>query len=450
MPAYIVAAFLLVSKNSYLAVRLPGVLYSLLNIVIIFFFLKEIFNKKTAFTGAILLTFSIWDIHMAQLGWNNVNLNPFLISGVMYFLYKGIKRNSPRDILFCGIFLGVSINLLYIAALSIIPVTVYFGYQIIYKKGFKKTKLLLLTLILSTFIVSSPTIIKICKDPHRSIGRHRSFIVTNIKNSETGNGLFYYRNQVGLIIKDFQFDSNKYLTTTLWGITIEPIIIFLLLIGLFFSFRYFYQPQFFLILISFFTMFIPLVILYRTTSIWREYGFLPTIYLLTAIGLEKTISLLRKKGEFFLVLLLIAYLISQGVYLNQYYHLNNNNNYGTTCKRIAEFIKNKIRKNNVILLPNEICQSLIKVTLWDDYRYIGYDNYQNISNCLKQYQRCVVVKILNKNNSSEFNKNNPIPLFEKRLREINAHMRKYIVQKNNHIKGIIYQLKVEPKKNIEK
>jgi len=138
MPAYTVAFFLAIFKNSYLAVRIPGVLYSLLNIILVFAFLKEAFNKKVALLAVFLISFSIWDIHMSQWGWNNVNLNPFLISGTLFFLYKGIKNVSFKHIFFCGIFLGVSLNLLYIAALSTISVAFYFAYQYLINTDKKK------------------------------------------------------------------------------------------------------------------------------------------------------------------------------------------------------------------------------------------------------------------------------------------------------------------------
>ncbi len=95
MSAYPVALFLALLKDGYLAVRLPGIIYSLLALLLIFSFLKEVFNKKVALIGLTLLSTSIWDIHMSQLGWNNVNLNPFLISGTIFFFIEELKIIRP-------------------------------------------------------------------------------------------------------------------------------------------------------------------------------------------------------------------------------------------------------------------------------------------------------------------------------------------------------------------
>lgn len=255
MPCYIIAMFLAPLKNVYLAVRLPSVLYSMLNILFIFMFLKEAFDKRVALISVLLLSTSIWDIHMSQTGWNNITPNPFLISGVILFMYRGIKYHSERDILISGLFLGISLNLLYVASLSLIITVIYFTYHLIIckkptffrsvlissglkfntiklsfnfslekslfinfsnfseslvpfklstvsffysdnAKNLNKTIFLLLLLGLTTFMTSSPTIIKIYNNSETAIGRHRSFINENINYSKDQGGLNYYINQI--------------------------------------------------------------------------------------------------------------------------------------------------------------------------------------------------------------------------------------------------------------
>src|SRR3989304_4775333 len=153
MPASVIAFFLFLFKDSYLAVRLPGVIYSMLTIIIIFSFVKEAWNKKAALLSVLLLSTSIWDIHMSKLGWNNVNLNPFLISGFIFFIYRGFKYLSAKYILLSGIFLGLSINLLYIAVLNIIVAIIYPLYHLVINKKRGVIIFLFLLLMITTFLV---------------------------------------------------------------------------------------------------------------------------------------------------------------------------------------------------------------------------------------------------------------------------------------------------------
>lgn len=390
MPASIVAFFLAIFKNSYLAVRFPGVLYSILNIILVFSFLREAFNKKVALLAALLLALSIWDIHMSQFGWNNVNLNPFLISGTMFFLYRGIKNLSVRDIFICGIFLGVSINLLYIASLSSIAVILYFIYSLLLNEERGKIIVLLFLLTLTVSLIVSPTIIKIYKYPQQSIARHKNFVSENITYSKNQTGVFYYLEQLKLGVEDFTYKSEKFNIIMLWGITLEPFVFYCFIIGLLYSLRYIARPPFFLILLNYVVMFIPIVVLYRFTSVWREFGFLPTIYILSSFGVYLLYKLitrltrivtpqpLRPNSQLIALVIIIAtYFTSWYYFYAQYfnYHLKKEPKiYETYCKKTAEYISKTIPANTLIILPNELCNSLITIALGNKYRYQVYNN----------------------------------------------------------------------------
>jgi hypothetical protein len=408
MPAYTVAFFLAIFKDSYLAVRLPGVLYSLLNTIFIFSFLKEAFNKKVALVGVFILSFSIWDIHMSQFGWNNVNLNPFLISGAMLFLYRGIKKFSVRNIFICGIFIGISINLLYIASLSIISTILYFLYSFILSKEKAKIIKLFFLLILTITLIISPTIVKVCKFPQQSIARHKTFLSENVAYSKNQKGIFYYLDQLKLGFEDFTYKPEKFNIPALWGITLEPFVYYCFVIGLLYSLLYIMRPPFFLILVNYVLMFIPIVVLYRFTSVWREFGFLPTIYMLAAIGLvalqkiiSRLIRLIQSKkthdySNIILIIIAVIFFVSWYYFYSRYYdnHLKNEPNiYETYCKKTSDYILKNIKPKTLILLPNEMCNDLIKISLWDKYNYQSYGSLASLAYALKTNKHGAIIKI---------------------------------------------------------
>lgn len=154
-------------------------------------------------------------------------------------------------------------------------------------------------LILTTFAVSSPTIIKIYKYPQQSIARHKNFISENLTYSKHQSGIYYYIEQLKLGLEDFTYKPEKFNIIVLWGITLEPTVFYFLLIGLIYSFRHILSPQFLLIILNYVIMFIPIVVLYRFSSVWREFGFLPTIYILSALGMYFLYQLISRVARIF-------------------------------------------------------------------------------------------------------------------------------------------------------
>lgn len=452
LPAYLGALVLFFTKNSYLTARLPEIIFSLLNIFFVFMFVKEAFGKKAAFASSFLLTFSIWDIHMSKLGWNNVNINPFLISGFIFFIYRTFKFKSKKDAVWAGIFLGMSINLLYIAMLDLLVVTIFSFVEIAKNKG-KDFFILLGILSLSFFITMSPTIAKVIKHPKSSMGRHGEFINKNLdmatgENKSVGK---YYIEQVKLAINDFAYQKNKFDVLILWGITLEPITIFFLLVGLFYSILNFYKPEYLLVLLNFMVMFIPVVILFRTTSIWREYSFLPSIYILSTIGLvqfsvliSKIIIFIKKNLVdliiiFFLIIYFLSFVKFFSFYKNSHF-TKEPDIYETYCKKTADYINKNISKDSLILLPDEMGQSLISILIWNDYKYEGYNSYDDIYSYSKKSEKISIVRINESIFTSYFNRNTSFANFENYLRKINPALKIHYLEGQNQFYSVIYEL----------
>jgi 4-amino-4-deoxy-L-arabinose transferase-like glycosyltransferase len=444
-PVFFVAIFLTLLKNGFYAVRLPGVIFSLFNSIFIFLLLKEAFNKKTALIGIALLVTSIWDIHMSQLGWNNVNLNPFLISGSMFFFYKGIKKNSIKDIFLGSVFLGISINLLYIASLNVIVIAIYFLFNIIKNKNKKNLFSLLLMTFLITFIVSSPTYIKIYKNKEITLGRHYGFVKENVKNSSIQK--YYYLNQIKSVFTSFVPNKNKYEISGLWGITIEPIIFITFLIGLIIALIKIYKPINFLVITNFIIMFIPVVVLYHGNSVWRNYGLFPSIYILSSIGMFYALSITVKKASMlkkrviysiFILTILFSFIAYFNYYLKSLTK-EKDISYEALCRKTAEYIGNNLPINSLILLPEENCAKLVAVTLLDKYKYIEYNSFEIIEKQIYANTSIAIVKISDNYHSGQFSKKYTLEQFKSVISLLNNNYKlSTINDSNKNIFSIIF------------
>lgn len=393
MPAYIHVFFYLITRNIHLTLRLPGVLYSIGTVCFIFLFVREAYNKKAALFSTLLVTTSIWDIHISQQAWPAVNLAPFLISGALYFLYKTIKYTSVRDALLCGVFLGISINLLYISALSAVVVTVFLLCRLLFMP--RKIKFLTPFFILytATFLTMSPTIAKVIRYPELSIARHRQFFQQNVEYARNTTPVGYYLNQIKVTLLNVNYKADKYSTDPMWGVTVEPVVITLSVLGGLYLLVTLRNIASSMVLLNYIVMLIPLVVLFRFTSVWREYATLPAIYIAAALGahgglhtavfVAKTINKKWKNVETLgFVVLIIVYLIQWGYYWHLYYVRVLKKEpvvYETLCKKTAQYIQKNVLQKKLLLLPQPViphpyhlCSILLPHLLADYYPYKLY------------------------------------------------------------------------------
>lgn len=365
LPVYPVAAVLLATANNYLAVRLPGILYSLGTLLFVYLLLKQAVSPKAAIAGLILLATSVWDIHNSQIGLQNVTINPFLISGFMYFLHTGYVKRSHIRMFAAGLFLGISLNLLYVAALSVVAFAVY-GIAVILKERGMAAKLFLVAFV-SCILTFAPTIPKILRYPDRSIGRHEKFTMENVEHSVTEGKLLplYYGEQAMMLFKDFGFRQNAYGVSYLWGITLEPLVTALVLIGALTVIAKVFQPFEFLVTAEFILMAVPVVILYRATSIWREYGFVPVIYLWAGIGFDTADRILKKLVAgiggaakllpyLYVAMFAVSFFAVFRLYQRQYLSFEPYT-YETHCKHVYEMLSGMVQGGETVFFPDELC-----------------------------------------------------------------------------------------------
>jgi hypothetical protein len=382
LTAFPVALVLALSKNPVLSVRLTGVIYSLITITFLYLLFEKILGKKAAVVGSLLFAISVWDIHMSNLGWNNVNINPLLVSGVLYFLYKIYTNNySIRALFALAFLLAICVHLLYVAALLIIPALLTLLILAIYwlrnKSGPKLREYILFSIFF--VICLSPLLPKVYKYPQESIGRHSDFIQQNINLSgESKSPAAYYFDQMKLLADDFSLGARNFHLEGLWGITLDPAIQVLSILGVLLAIIQVIRKKstsfWLIIIVSLCTLLlIPFILLYRTTSLWRSYAVLPIVYLLATFSIvqiskfEKFLTqkyLHKKKGvlNFFLAVNAVLYLIISSNWFISYFdtYLTKSTGYETSiCQYAALLIDKNIPTGSTVYMPDEMCSPLI-------------------------------------------------------------------------------------------
>lgn len=155
---YLIAPFLLLFNFNPVGMSYGSALLSIIGILSAYFIIKKEFNKITALIFTFLITFSSVNIEMSRFSWNP-NLLPYFSFFTLYFFYKLSQKNNLYFAFLFGAFLSFSIQLHYLAALLVLPISVYFLKTIITIK--KKTKYLIYICIsiVSFLVVSFPLII---------------------------------------------------------------------------------------------------------------------------------------------------------------------------------------------------------------------------------------------------------------------------------------------------
>lgn len=410
LPAFFVLPIYILTQKSYLAVRLTGILFSVFNIFLVFLLVRLFFNKTIAFLTIFLMATSIWDIHVSKIPWLNTTINPFLIVGSLYYFYKTITDFSVKNAFLAGIFIGTSINLLYLAAVNILTFMIFSEFLILTQRNKNNTLLKLALIGFFAFLVCSPTFIKIVKYPERAaIARHEQFISNNVQKSKVNGGVTYYLNQTKQTALDFLRFHPDYQghTYPYWGITLEFFIQILFLLGLVFTVYEYKMFESRLLLLSFFILFIPLVLFDRATSEWREYAFFDFVYFFAGFGLylvymslEVLLTMNRKVQKAAPFLFTFAFL---ALFYHNYKIYEKNYTYPSLypyenqCAEVADYLTKHTDKNTTIYFPEDMCRLLAQAKLKDPLTFSLYRNPEELLT-LQNFNKNAIVMLTIKQN----------------------------------------------------
>lgn len=453
LPVYPVALIYYVTHNNYLAARLPGVIYSIATIYLSFRYLLEVYSRKIAWFGLFFMTVSIWDIHNSQIGLQNVFINPFIIMALWYLGYRSIKRLSYTSALFAGTVSGMAVNLMYIALLAIVPLMIFYLLELFKSKRRKIVVGIIMVYGTALLLSCSPTFIKIIRFPQISVGRHQNFVSQN--RLQTGMpGSNQYFGKFTDAVQDFSVNVSEYGDNYLWGVNLEPVQLFLLASGLVFVLINLVRSENILTLGQFSIMFIPVVVVYKATSVWREYSFWPSIHVLIALGCglwlqinqaiwNKWLKELKPLRYTAFIVIISAGIISTGWGMGYYYReylkvppdtLENQ------CQDITKTVTRQIAPGSVVLLPKELCNLYISIFISDTYKVFEYDSYEEIDSYVLRFGKIRVVKVADNYYTGDFQKANNFDAFSGYMRGRYPNILMHQIGSNGKMDAIIYEL----------
>jgi 4-amino-4-deoxy-L-arabinose transferase-like glycosyltransferase len=91
--SYSVVPFVALFGNNVFAVRFASVSYGILLVLTTYLLVKEMFNKKLALLASFFLSISPWHFILNRIAFH-ANSFTFYFTLGLYFLFKGLKRNS--------------------------------------------------------------------------------------------------------------------------------------------------------------------------------------------------------------------------------------------------------------------------------------------------------------------------------------------------------------------
>jgi hypothetical protein len=388
LPAYPLILLLLVVRNPLIAVRLTGVIYSLVTISWVYFFVKKTLGFKTAICGGILMAVSPWDIHMSTLGWLNVNPNPMLVAGVLLLLHRIWTRKHTTWTLFALAFLlAVSLHLLYVAVLLVIPAGLVLSIYWFKRRSSGKTLREIVLFGLFFFVSVSPLVPKLIQRPD-AYSRHKEFLQVNVDMSgESNTTMGYYWEQAVLLAEDYFRGQTEFNGPGLWGITLDPLIQMLSVLGIVLIIiqvvRKKSDPFWLMVIFTFFIqLFVPFILLFRTSSVWRAYPILPLVYLFATYALFEISAamkfvtremIVKRKGllTIFLSANMVLYFVTNLYWFVGFFgvYANPAHTYETDiCYSAAKLIKQNVPRNSTVYLSDDMCLTLINI-LFDEDRY---------------------------------------------------------------------------------
>lgn len=141
-----------------LAVRLVSVITGTLSVLAAYLFAREVFDKKTAWLSATILSTLPVHVHFSRTGVDNI-VDSLTAPLVLWLLFRGIKRGSTLSFLAAGIAAGLCIYTYPGSLLACVLAISLVGYVALSKPGFLKTySRNIIIFVLAGMVVTLPII----------------------------------------------------------------------------------------------------------------------------------------------------------------------------------------------------------------------------------------------------------------------------------------------------
>ena len=326
---YFIAPWLLLFKFQPIGLAFGVAVYSSFYLLVNYFIVKELFNKRISLISTLFLSFSSVLIDFSRFSWNP-NLLPLFVLLTIYFAIKSLQTNKWHYFFLLGAFLSFSIQLHYLV-LFLIPAIGIIFLSSLYKKSVKQLISQFhnfLISVLSFIIFSSPLIIF---DLRHNFLNSKLFLAL-FKSSGTS---------FASKINSF-FDSFYYLNFYSFNIILNKFFIYVLLVFLFIILFTLIKKSSNLktFLLIFFITIVGMS-LYNGPKHPHYFGILFPLYFVIISYFLASLN----QSSFGKIM--IVFFISGYIFLNfqKYYFLRNQpNNQIAHAEKVAQFLDKKIGK----------------------------------------------------------------------------------------------------------
>jgi len=326
---YFIAPWLLLFKFQPIGLAFGVAVYSSFYLLVNYFIVKELFNKRISLISTLFLSFSSVLIDFSRFSWNP-NLLPLFVLLTIYFAIKSLQTNKWHYFFLLGAFLSFSIQLHYLV-LFLIPAIGIIFLSSLYKKSVKQLISQFhnfLISVLSFIIFSSPLIIF---DLRHNFLNSKLFLAL-FKSSGTS-----FTSKINSF-----FDSFYYLNFYSFNINLNKFFIYVLLVFLFIILFTLIKKSSNLktFLLIFFITIVGMS-LYNGPKHPHYFGILFPLYFVIISYFLASLN----QSSFGKIM--IVFFISGYIFLNfqKYYFLRNQpNNQIAHAEKVAQFLDKKIGK----------------------------------------------------------------------------------------------------------
>lgn len=325
---YLTALFLTILPLSEITIRLPAVVIGLLDIILIFFLAKKLFqSEKYGLLAATLLALTPVHFIQSRILLDNIFPVPFVLGWVI-LLYLFFSKRNLWFLFFSGILLGLGIHS-YHASKVIMPIYILFTFWLILfrYKGKKRIILIpavgfiLLLLPLVSWLSQYPDTLT---DQVRYTGLYDTKLnafqglITLLTPEKLGQMFLVYLKYFDPVFLFLKGDSSLIHSTGIVGVFLLSYV-FLIPIGIYQALK---NKSWFnlLLLVGFFTAPLAAALVMHEYRASKELFILPFATLLATLGVKVLLSSNLNNLRFFCIILLILIPMQFSLFLYDYFN----------------------------------------------------------------------------------------------------------------------------------
>ena len=391
---YLMIPFIAIFGLSTFAIRLPMAILGGISLVVFYYLLKRMTNKKVAIIGLIFLAICPWHIMKSRWGLES-NLFPDLMLLSIFLIIKGLQDKRKIFQILGYVVAGI---LAYSYGTSYFFLPLFFIpllYLLVKKKEITIRQAILNLAIIG--IVSLPIILSVIintfnlpeiKLPFMTIPRmevNRYEEITSIFSSEfLQTSLSNFKGSLEIIFK--QVDELNWNSIWPFG-TIYLFSTVFTVIGIITTIRNGKEIKYGYFMGIWFIVSILLTFVCEPNINRLNIIFFPIIFY-TVIGIEEV----AKQGKMFTIVIAIIYIISFAGFLNTYFR-EDANTYATFEANLEEpikYLKTLDEKNEKIYITNTIKEPYIYVLFYSEYNtndFVNTVEYYNLGDAFRQVKK---------------------------------------------------------------